>query len=83
MDKQEMDKSVVQVASELNGGLGHDGKHWPATTDASVWATEFCKLNTATDWGTMVGWFANAIEIGRDTERWKHEAGERERMGAA
>jgi hypothetical protein len=44
-----------------------------STTDGMVWATEFCKLFDVThretgepvDEGTMVGWFANAIEIGR------------------
>ena len=44
-----------------------------STTDAMVWATEFCKLFLVLtregcvlgDEGTMVGWFANAIEIGR------------------
>lgn len=32
------------------------------TTDAAVWADEFCKMNPSADWGTMVSWFANAIE---------------------
>lgn len=41
-----------------------------ATTDASVWASEFCAMAAAgtidpTDFGLMVGWFANAIETGR------------------
>ncbi len=39
-----------------------------ATTDASVWAQEFMHLfrNCPTpDEGTMLGWFANAIETGR------------------
>lgn len=35
------------------------------TTDARVWAKEFCHLNPALDEGTMIGWFANAIETGR------------------
>jgi hypothetical protein len=37
-----------------------------STTDAAVWATEFCRRIPGTDWGLMVGWFANAIEAGRD-----------------
>lgn len=34
--------------------------------DAKVWAKEFCKLNTASDEGTMISWFANAIMAGYD-----------------
>lgn len=50
-----------------------------ATTDGMVWAEEFCKMfrvrrrwglvsNAMTEdaeVGLMVGWFANAIEVGR------------------
>jgi hypothetical protein len=45
--------------------VGHDGKPWPHTIDAKAWADEFCKRNTATDNGTMIAWFANAIEFAR------------------
>ena len=32
------------------------------TTDASIWAREFCKIfPDAPDEGTMIGWFANAM----------------------
>lgn len=34
--------------------------------NAQRWAREFCKLNTASDEGTMLGWFANAIMCGYD-----------------
>ena len=34
--------------------------------DAQVWAKEFCKRNTASDEGTMLAWFANAIMAGYD-----------------
>jgi hypothetical protein len=47
-------------------------KRLRATTDAAVWAHEFnlafaalhegCEL----DEGWLIGWFANAIEVGRD-----------------
>lgn len=41
-----------------------------ATTDASVWTdefmTEFGDRKDDIDWGLMVGWFANAIETGRN-----------------
>lgn len=37
-----------------------------STIDASVWAKEFCKLNTAADEGAMLSWFANAIMTGFD-----------------
>lgn len=48
-------------------------------TDAKVWADEFFKLFQdkmvgiePLDWGTMVGWFANAIESGRIAETKRH-----------
>lgn len=34
-------------------------------TDAQLWAREFVALSPPTDEGTMIGWFANAIETGR------------------
>jgi hypothetical protein len=47
------------------------------TTDASLWAEEFCRIFQGkiiggpiakgdVDEGTMLSWFANAIETGRD-----------------
>jgi hypothetical protein len=40
-----------------------------ATTDAAVWAAEFMALFGSRlediDEGLMIGWFANAIEVGR------------------
>jgi hypothetical protein len=53
-----------------------------ATTDAMTWATEFCRIFKAqtitdvpqdvqgiVDEGTMLTWFANAIETGRNQGR--------------
>lgn len=38
-----------------------------STFDAKVWTEEFLKLNLdARDFGTMIGWFANAIMCGHD-----------------
>lgn len=34
--------------------------------DAEDWANEFCRLNSASDKATMIGWFANAIMAGYD-----------------
>ena len=35
-------------------------------TDAAKWTEAFCeKFPDTSDWGLMVGWFANAIEAGR------------------
>ena len=36
-------------------------------TDAAIWATEYEERfpDKTPDWGTLVGWFANAIEAGR------------------
>ena len=37
-------------------------------TDAAKWATEYEERfpGTTPDWGTLVSWFANAIEAGRN-----------------
>lgn len=43
-----------------------DEKLLRSTTDAAVWTNEFIKVVPDADWGLMVGWFANAIETGRD-----------------
>jgi hypothetical protein len=37
--------------------------------DAQLWAREFVRLAPPTDEGTMIGWFANAIDAGRDAGR--------------
>lgn len=34
-------------------------------TDAAKWTDKFVQTNPAADWGTMVSWFAGAIEAGR------------------
>lgn len=49
------------------------------TTDASIWAEEFCRIfvgqtvtttnEGAVDEGLMIAWFANAIETGRNAGR--------------
>ena len=57
--KQEEEKTIVDL------------KKLMGSTDACVWAEEFVKLvkvkpSIATDEGTMIGWFANAIMTGYD-----------------
>lgn len=52
--------------------IGHDGKTWPQTFDAYVWAKEFVARNPDADLDAMLGWFANAIMLGYDTYRWRH-----------
>lgn len=47
-------------------------------TDAQDWATEFVNAvrenpDIATDEGTMIAWFANAIMAGHDEARLKYE----------
>ena len=37
-----------------------------ATTDAKVWTEEFMKVFPDVDEGTVLSWFANAIETARD-----------------
>jgi hypothetical protein len=49
-----------------------------ATTDAKVWTDEFFRLHgdrlAEVDWGLMISWFANAIEVGRIAgEAWSLE----------
>lgn len=44
------------------------------TTDASVWAKAFVE-QFGGDEGNMIGWFANAIETGRNSD--KHELWDR------
>lgn len=51
-----------------------DEKRLLGNADAKVWAEEFVKLcnkkpEIATDEGTMIGWFANAIMAGWDRGR--------------
>jgi hypothetical protein len=48
-----------------------DAKLLHSTTDAAVWAAEFMKIAPEVDEGAMIGWFANAIENGRDAGRKK------------
>ncbi len=87
--EQDHRRSDVQGAQALTQRLY-------ATTDGMVWATEFCKLflvldrkdGTTIDEGTMVGWFANAIEIGRsagqataEAERDRYRRGEQTALG--
>ena len=50
---------------------GTDGKKWPGTMDARVWAKAWKQHikkhpKIPTDEGTMIGWFANAIMVGFD-----------------
>jgi hypothetical protein len=56
-----------------DASIGRDGKTFPETTDALVWAKQFTKTTQAPDFkvpnlrdeGFLLGWFANAIEAGR------------------
>lgn len=52
--------------------IGNDGKTWPQTFDADIWAKEFVERNPGSDVDTMRTWFANAIMLGYDTYRWRH-----------
>lgn len=45
-----------------------------STFDAQVWAKEFCKLNSASDEGVMLAWFANALMAGYDEAMRKNRA---------
>lgn len=69
MKNEELKEMLSSGGSNLNDGLGHDGKHWPEAMDAKIWADEFCKRNRASDHASMIGWFANAIMVGYDTAK--------------
>jgi len=58
---------------DICSNCGKDGLPWPQTTDAKIWADEFCTRNSASDHGTMHAWFANAIMVGYDTQHKKLE----------
>lgn len=53
-----------------------------STVDGKDWTDEFCRLNKAADYGTMLAWFCNAIMTGYDTGR-RHEAEEHARTAGA
>lgn len=40
-----------------------------STTDAKVWADEFCKMYPQMEWDVMLWRFANAIELWRSTQQ--------------
>jgi hypothetical protein len=64
MEQNELDSSAAIAAGIAKG-------EWPHTVDAQVWAQKWLehiaeKPSIATDEGTMLGWFANAIMAGYD-----------------
>lgn len=56
-----------------------DINHLLSTMDAKMWADEFVKLNTASDHGTMLTWFACAIMTGFDEAHRRRDAADAER----
>ena len=67
---------MSEAKQDLPGGLAlHlavERGEWPHTLDASVWAERFAEAvaadpTMASDRGTMIAWFANAIMAGYDT----------------
>jgi hypothetical protein len=52
-----------QLTNEESGAL--HGRLY-ASADAQVWAEEFVKMNPHMDEGTMIGWFANAMQTAID-----------------
>ena len=64
----------ARVEGTLDPLLGSDGLPWPQTFDGQTWAKEFIRHvherpEIATDEGTMIAWFANAIMVGYDRAR--------------
>ena len=59
------------VEHSVDAVLGNDSLPWPHTFDGQAWAKEFIRHvktspEIATDEGTMIAWFANAIMVGYD-----------------
>lgn len=85
------DISALAAEAEMGYNIHDDGTVTKLmdTTDAAVWAREFCRLfdgwhvwadgpdnrpQILTE-GTMIGWFANALEVGRSAgmKQGRHE----------
>lgn len=76
--------SVDKVFDELFPGIADEKDQSEpvhdlhSTTDAAIWTDEFFRLHAdrldQIDWGLMVSWFANAIEVGRSAGRESVEA---------
>lgn len=67
-----MSETKQELPGELALQLAIQRGEWPHTPDASIWARKFMKAvvadpGIATDMGTMIGWFGNAIMAGYDT----------------
>lgn len=60
-----MSQEEVQSWIDRAQRMSETGIDLHGTTDAEVWASEFCRLHPEIDKGLMIGWFANAIETGR------------------
>lgn len=62
--------TVAPAGWVCSRGVGHAGPCAAIPlndiSDATVWAKEFCRINSAADEGTMLAWFANAIMAGYD-----------------
>ena len=75
---------MTDQKQELPGMLalaeGVKAGEWPHTMDAQVWARKWLEITAekpeiATDEGTMIGWFANAIMAGYDTAMLRSNTG--------
>lgn len=58
------------MPDDIYGDADQNWARLHSTTDATVWTDEWLRTiaehsDIPTDWGTMVDWFANAIEVGR------------------
>lgn len=54
---------------EADEAVAVDEARLRSSTDAWVWAEEFAKVCPTVSFGLMLGWFANAIETGREAAR--------------
>lgn len=72
-DGRPLGAEVIQLELK-NHGYKVDVKKLIGNPDAKIWAEEFVKMvknkpSIATDEGSMIGWFANAIMAGYDKAR--------------
>ena len=67
------DAIYAKLEAKLEAKLVNQARLY-ATTDARVWAEEFAKVFPDVAQGTMITWFANAIETARMLDRGKTKA---------
>lgn len=74
---------ALPFMGKMRGATAKTSAHFAQSFDARVWAKEFVSIvkqnpSIATDEGTMIGWFANALMRGYDEMANRHDREVRE-----